>query len=689
MREQFHDCFVEKTGDRLSLGTSAIRRTYDWNGGDLISRSLDGAGSWTATSSEPDCLFPGEAAVTDSRIEARVQPETPVFPAHLEVDVTVVRGKLSILRRFRLYPGTPAIAIDFFLKGEPAGSWTASGVHVGQLSQIENAKAAAEGQVQRVQIDRLHLDACHTRFRAVQFFDITDRRNNLVQEVERVPYHQAQEVQGQLLLLRDLFSSRQLFILKEAPCSDIQLANPGCDFVSQGPEIRVFGLGLHAEQVKADRWIRAYGVVVGVADSELGLLRALRQYQHQLRRWLPGRDHMVMLNTWGDRGQDRKLGEAFSLDEIRAGARLGVTHFQLNDGWQSGRSSNSAFGGTLTGIWDRGDYWSVHPEKYPNGLEPVLRAARKAGIELCLWFNPSKDDSYANWEKDADCLIGLHRRHGIRTFKIDGVDIPDQRADENLRALFDKVMAATDGQAVFNLDVTAGRRFGYHYFYEYGNKFLENRYTDWANYYPHWTLRNLWQLSRYVPAQTLQIEFLNRWRNADKYPADDPLAPREVPFAYCFGVTMMAQPLAWFEGSGLPEEAFAIAPLVKTYRKHQQALHAGHILPIGDEPTGTGWTGFQSLHENEGYLAIYRERNDTRRAAVPILGLDGRVLAVRRILGQGRCCGRTVSASGTLTFEMPEPFSFGLFHYRIAQPRRRSLAGGRTALRQRGLRAHQ
>ena len=61
-------------------------------------------------------------------------------------------------------------------------------------------------------------------------------------------------------------------------------------------------------------------------------------------------------------------------------------------------------------------------------------------------------------------------------------------------------MDATGGQAVFNLDVTAGRRWGYHYGNEYGNIFLENRYTDWGNYHPHWTLRNLWMLSRYRAA---------------------------------------------------------------------------------------------------------------------------------------------------------------------------------------------
>ena len=68
--------------------------------------------------------------------------------------------------------------------------------------------------------------------------------------------------------------------------------------------------------------------------------------------------------------------------------------------------------------------------------------------------------------------------------------------------------------------MTAGRRWGYHYGNEYGNIFLENRYTDWGNYHPHWTLRNLWMLARTVPPQNLQIEFLNKL--AQRRPLSEP-----------------------------------------------------------------------------------------------------------------------------------------------------------------------
>lgn len=124
-----------------------------------------------------------------------------------------------------------------------------------------------------------------------------------------------------------------------------------------------------------------------------------------------------------------------------------------------------------------------------------------------------------------------------RVFKIDGLTIPTKRAEVNLRNLFDKVLAETGDKVMFNLDATASRRAGYHFFGEYGNIFLENRYTDWGNYYPYWTLRNLWMLAKYVPAEKLQIEFLNKWRNTEKY-GNEPFAPKHYSFEYLFATAM-------------------------------------------------------------------------------------------------------------------------------------------------------
>jgi len=372
---------------------------------------------------------------------------------------------------------------------------------------------------------------------------------------------------------------------------------------------------------------------------------------------------MIMLNTWGDRGQDTRMCEAFVLREIEAGAKLGVTHFQLDHGWESTQAEANTWPLNLQQIWDTSHFWDVHTGRFPNGLTPCVEAARRAGIELCLWFNPAPDDSYAHWQDDANVLIGLYHRYGIRTFKIDGVEIPDKRAERNLRRMLETVLEATGQQAVFNLDVTAGRRFGYFDFTEYGNKFLENRYTDWSNYYPHWALRNLWMLSRYVSPRTLQVEFLNKWRNPANYPADDPLAPAKVPFDYVFAITMAAQPLAWFEATGLPQEAFDIAGLVRIYREHQTAFHAGTVLPIGESPCGTGWTGFQSCGAGTGYFLVFREWNQRPEASLTCWTKPGHTVRCRHLAGQGEDFNAEADTDGRLVFHLPQPFSFGFYWY--------------------------
>ena len=646
-------CRAVLENDRLVLENDLMRRGYAWNHGHLISQALSDRTTgrvWTLAGNGPDMDLPGiPLALSEGELSLSEQPETAYLPAHLRVDVTADLGVLQVRRRFRLYPHCPAIACDlsFRLVSPPAAEV------VSALSEVT--------------IERLSLPQPHLRLDCVQFYDITDRRNTLVSVRSVLPYRHEGRLSGNLLLVHDLFDKDGLFVLKEAPCSDVQLAYPGYDFSQRVGEIRVAGMGLDWTDLQLGEWVHGYGVVTGVAGGgELGLLSALRTYQEHVRLHRPGRDEMILLNTWGDRGQDATIRESFALSELERAAQLGITHLQLDDGWQAGRSSNSAFaGGSLEDIWQRKDYWTPHPERFPDGLARVVERSRELGIELCLWFNPSKDNSYAHWQDDADVLIGLYQEHGIRTFKIDGVVIPDKVADGNLRALFERVMEATGGEAVFNLDVTAGRRWGYHYGNAYGNIFLENRYTDWVNYYPHWTLRNLWMLSRYLPPQNLQIEFLNKWRNADRYPVDDPLAPQRIPFDYCFAITMPAQPLAWFEATGLPEEAFEIAPLIHVYRDHQARLHAGQILPVGEEPSGTSWTGFQSIADDEGYVLLYREGNDRDSAEIQLWGLAGKRVRLRRVAGWGESFGDVAGADSELRFRLPEPFTFVLYEYKV------------------------
>ena len=665
------NAYAELSGDVLTLGNDVIEREYLWNGGNLISRALRNKASgreWQLCSEIPDCDFPGEnAQATDGALEVEEVAATATAAVHLRATVTFRVNRLHVRRVFRLYPGCPAIACDYYIRGKAVQSWVRLRSSVGDLGNIEDSSALRQGRFSAPTLERLAFSRRHLNVSCTRYFDITDWRNTLVLTDRIVPYerHPAY-LTGNLLMAVDAFQDDALFVLKEAACSDIQHGYSGCDFLCNNSLILCVGIGADASDLAEDGWVRCDGFVTGLAEGgETGALNALRTYQGSARTYSPERDDMVLLNTWGDRSQDSRVNETFTLAELEAGARLGVTHFQIDDGWQLGRTSNSVLaGGSLENIWTRDDYWSVSPERFPNGLKPVVDRAKELGIELGLWFNPSRDNSYATWERDAETLIGLHREHGVRTFKIDGVQLPDRRAEVNLRAMLDRVLEATGNDVTFNLDVTAGRRFGYHTFNEYGNKFLENRYTDWGNYYPHWTLRNLWMLSRTVPPQGLQIEFLNKWRNADKYNDGDPLAPINVPFDYGFAVTMMAQPLAWFEATGLPEEAFEIAPLIRTYRQHVAAIHAGRIFPIGEEPCGTGWTGFQSYNGDRGYLLVYREFTERPSARLRLWDAPSGTLRCTAVAGHGESFEAAVDANGCVEFELPGPLTFALYEYR-------------------------
>ena len=659
---------AQMDGDNLILENSKIFRTYWWNNGNLITRELTDkqtGKTWTSGTKKADMSFPGQPAeAVNGEFSVAVIPETAIKPEHLEATVKYSLGKLEIKRVFRIYADCPAIACDVYLRGQADKPWTQQSANPGDLQNIEKLSENAKAEFVPV-MEKLELPGKQWQLEAVEFFDVTDRYNTLVKKTKAMGYRD-NVFRGNILFATDKVSENGIFILKEAPTSNVQLAYPGGDFLNTFGKISLIGAGIQNTDLDPVQWEKAYGFVTGVyGGEEINKIVALRNYQQQIRLHKFDRDEMIMMNTWGDRGQDTKVNEAFCLAELDAGAKLGITHFQLDDGWQSGRSANSAFaGGSFENIWRNPNYWKPNPDKFPNGLAPIIEKGKKLEIEICLWFNPSPDDGNVNWEKDADALISLYKEYGIRTFKIDGVKMPDKRSEINFRSLLDKVVVATNGEVVFNLDVTAGRRGGYHSFNEYGNVFLENRYTDWQNYYPYWTLRNLWMLSEFVPPQNIQIEFLNKWRNTDKY-GDDPFAPKNYSFDYLFAIAMAAQPLAWFEGSGLPEEAFGVSGTIKKYRQIQADFHAGTIFPIGQEPSGRSWTGFQSIQQEKGYLLIFRENTDAAVAEIKTYLPAGKEVILKSVLGQSpdEIIEVMVPENGNVKFSLPEKNTYTLYEY--------------------------
>lgn len=615
-------------------------------------------------SKSPDLvLVRGAEKGEDGAMTQELVSQNEIHPAYLKVSVNYSTGALDVLREYRIYDDVPAIACDTYLKGEMALVPSRVVENAADNKNIEFAEDVKVKPVTAV-LDRIHLKGRHWRAKAVEFWDVTDWNNTLVQEREFISYHKT-SYRGNILFVRNGEDLNGLFFLKEAPCSSVQLAYNGADFISDNGHFMVTGVGVKPSDLNDSTYTKTYSVVMGVcSEGELAALTSLRKYQKTLRRHIPERDNMIMMNTWGDRSQDTKVNESFCLEELEKAARLGITHFQIDDGWQYGKSPNSAIArGSFRNIWDNPDYWTPDPQKYPRGLKPVVDKGKELGVEIGLWYNPSVQNDFEDWQKDADAIVGLYEKYGIRVFKIDGLTISSKKGEENLRRLFDSVLARTDNEVLFNLDATASRRGGYHFFCEYGNIFLENRYTDWTNYYPYWTLRNLWMLSRYVPAERLQIEFLNNYRNVQKY-GEDIFAPASYSFEYLFATSIAGQPLAWMEASNLPEDAYQIASVINKYRDISSDFHSGIILPIGEEPSGRSWTGFQSLTgDNTGYVIVYRELNDDASASVRTWLGEGVKVSFELVLGQGKSFKTKVGKDGMVSFLLPDRNTYALYRY--------------------------
>lgn len=667
-------CYAVLDGEELHIGNSLIRRSYRWNNGNVVTLAIEDRTTgreFRNKSTSPDFSFTEtEQTATDGKLEVKSVPCDGIRPAHMLATVTYKYGHFEVRREWRIYENTPALAVDNYVRSTITGKVVAmsseASENVADHKNIESAADMKQGRKQSVHLDCMNLGGAHWQARAVEFSDVTDWNNNLVKTVDFIPYRKL-SYRGNLLFARDV-DGNGLWFLKEAPCSSVQIASNGRDFEVEAGMFAVTGIGAEEADLQSGEWVRLYSSVAGVyGEGELAALRSLRTYQKQIRVHT-GREEMVMMNTWGDRSQDAKVNEQFCILELEKAARLGITHFQIDDGWQEGKSPNSAVAkGSFKNIHDNPLYWTPAMEKYPHGLTPVVAKARELGIELGLWFNPSIQNDFEDWEKDVEAVVKLYREYGIKVFKIDGLSIPNKKAEANLRNFFDGVLAQTDNQVLFNLDATAGRRGGYHMFNEYGNIFLENRYTDWGNYYPYWTLRNLWQLSPYVPAERLQIEFLNNWRNTTRYEGD-PFAPASYGFDYVFATSMAGQPLAWMEASNLPEEAYEIAPLVRDYVKMAPDFHEGTILPVGNEPSGRSWTGFQSVTgDRKGYIIVYREDNPKTKASLRTWIPEGSSVSFKSVLGKGADFSAVAGADGAVEFTLEAPKSFAVYSYEIAE----------------------
>ncbi len=638
---QYQSCYARLENDTFTLGNARVERTWVVREGQLFASGLlekSGGRQWICRTAEGASLA-GLAAGSSSALRMTASVEKhPVSRPALRILLSADDGRTGYL--FRIFNESAGIEMRLIA---PAGG-SVGGMAVKGLSDISGVevdapKVAAAKEAHSDVVDHFHLDPRHLRLTEVTLVDQTDAHDTLAHERSWLMHHNQRRIEcvGNLFVFEETLCGAGLAMLKLAPLPHARpVANEMDLRVENNGAVMLMGHGIGPEGGEGYS-----AVTIAYTGGRVGRMKALQTFQRQLRPYQSGRDGMFLSNTWGDRSRDARLNADFMTKEIDAGQTLGVDVVQIDDGWQRGTTANSVNrdkGGVWNGFWAAdGKFWDHHEQRFPAGIQPLADRARAAGMGMGLWFAPDSSNDFANWERDAAAILHRHGEHGINYFKIDGVKAHTKAGERNLRRFFDAVQAGSEGRVVFDLDVTAEIRPGYFGMADVGPIFVENRYTDWGGWWPHHTLRNLWMLSAHVDPLRLRMELLNNTRNADKY-AGDPLAPNLYEADYLFASVMFANPLGWFETSNLPSGYVAKAsPLVKVWKEHRDAIYGGTIIPIGDEPDGTAWTGFASLSSGGGgYLLAIRELNDRPDWVLPRAQIGMDLNEVKILAGEGR-----------------------------------------------------
>ncbi|WP_037571132.1 alpha-galactosidase [Phaeacidiphilus oryzae] len=105
-------------------------------------------------------------------------------------------------------------------------------------------------------------------------------------------------------------------------------------------------------------------------------------HRHLLRHALPHPDELrpVLYNSWEATGFDLSLDGQLAL--AGKAAALGVELFVMDDGWfGTGRSART---GDHAGLGD----WHPNPDRFPDGLDPLIDGVRALGMDFGLWVEP-------------------------------------------------------------------------------------------------------------------------------------------------------------------------------------------------------------------------------------------------------------------------------------------------------------
>jgi len=625
---EFKDCFVKYADNTLTIGNGIIERCISLENGipaSVYLKNVKTGYEFRSMNDEKCVLFgiPGfDFASSRVSVYAYCDNREGFSNDACVAEVHFDKDDASVYAYFRIYPDCGFINTTLSLDGK-----FGTGVAVNICEEEYEGYIKADTN----DIEAVGFKNEHVKIHTAELIDFTDVHNNVVKKQTELMFlsHWHNTFKGQFFIMEDYTDEEAFMLVKEAPCAFGRFKDSEFDAnFRKFSRAYVKGLGVNMDGVQTfNHSVQLYNVTIGVGEAD----KLLSDYKKYYRlEWKEGdKGTFTMSNTWGDRNGDSRICEEFMLQEAEAGGKIGVDIIQLDDGWQKGLTANSRFIKQGEGVWGSGyyntdpDFWMPAPHKFPSGFKKVTDTIMENGAHVGLWFSPDFANDYENVDKDIETVVNLYNNYNVKFFKIDGVDVINSTIGTKLMHFVKEVLRRTDNKVSLDMDITGNqKRWGYLFNKQYGNLFLENRnainYKDRAytySYYPFSSLRNLWQLSEFIPAQRFQIEMPNRLLGKGSYRDDDILAPMNYTQDYLFAITMFACPLLWTEMSNLAEDDLeTLGKIMKIHKSIKKDLAQLDVKPIGDEPYGINFTGFSALDENgKGYLLLFRDctKNDS------------------------------------------------------------------------------
>ena len=638
---------VKMVGDRLTVGTGVVERQWKWTKKGFVTVSFTetkSAKEWADQAPVLDCDWKIPAVIdgnTEAKllgVTARKADDEGFTSEHLEVVAQIRYPDAKVEAQFVIwaYPDAPGIRTQLRVKG------------------VEGYIAPKETADMDGRVDYIPMTFENVARRTIGFIKDNSARDKLrddmlVEDVQKGPVADIENCRWANVICIET-DNEGMCLVKENPKAINKAQDPAKgkfpayldgEFHCSKDGLLTTGAGLTAGDILTSRYRTCWATWsiawTGGNDECQLAIKKFDRYRYPV----DDNDMYISSNTWGSTRvkQDgkRTARESNVLRQIKLCDDLGIDVMQIDDGWQDKN-------------------WLPDKKVYPDGWKNVRAEAEKRGVTPGLW---------ASWAASEEALKENCDKGDFKYFKIDFYNF---NSYENIEGLISKVrnlIKHSEHTVRVNWDTTGHRpRAGIYFAREYGNYWMENRKPyepAHAVYIPHQVLRDVWQMSKYVNLNKIQIPIQNvemvnpEASNAIKHRQD-----------YATAIALMASPMFFQELQYLSEQAKdQIRPLLAVYKKHRPEIFSGYVFPIARKPDDKSWTGFQChiFENNTGYLTIFRElQNAESKKQIKLKFLGGKIIKFKDLQSQKESILK-VSDGGSVTFHIEKPADFRFYRY--------------------------